>query len=88
MPYVERLAEDQSSLARLLAMMGVMDSEQAQESVERDQLWASLRALRQEIDQLAAGKMTSSERERQMVVLLARVVATEMDFREREGIAD
>jgi len=33
-----------------------MDSEQAQESSERDQLWARLRALRPEIDRLAAGQ--------------------------------
>lgn len=58
-----------------------MDPEQAQESSERDQLWASLRALRPEIDRLAAGDFDSSERQKQILMLLARIVAAEMDFR-------
>lgn len=58
-----------------------MDAEQAQESSERDQLWASLRTLRPEIDQLAAGRFDSSERQKQIVSVLARIIAAEMDFR-------
>lgn len=61
-----------------------MDPEQAQEFSERDQLWASLRTLRPEIDQLAAEQFDGTERQRQLIVLLARIVATEMDFRARE----
>jgi hypothetical protein len=62
-----------------------MDPGQAQESSQRDQLWASLRALRSEIDRLAAGELEPSERERRVVVLLARIVAAELDFRERDA---
>jgi hypothetical protein len=58
-----------------------MDPEQAQEISERDQLWASLRALRPEIDRLAEGEFDSSERQRQIILLLARIVKAEMDFR-------
>ncbi len=62
-----------------------MEPSQAQESSERDQLWASLRALRPEIDRLAAEEFDSSERQRQLVVVLARIVAAEMDYRERDA---
>jgi hypothetical protein len=62
-----------------------MDPNEAQEISERDQLWASLRALRAEIDRLAAGDFDSSERQRQVIVLLARIVAAEMDFRARDA---
>jgi len=58
-----------------------MDPEQARASAERDQLWASLRALRPEIECLAAEDFDSSERQRQILVLLARIVLAEMDFR-------
>ena len=58
-----------------------MDPEQAQESSERDQLWASLRALRPEIDRLAAGQFDSSDRQRQVIAVLARIVVAEMDYR-------
>ncbi len=62
-----------------------MDSNQAREVSERDQLWASLRALRPEIDRLAAGTTGSPERDRQLVTLLARIVAAEMDYRARDA---
>jgi hypothetical protein len=62
-----------------------VDPDQAQESAQRDQLWASLRALRPEIDRLAAGEWEATERQRQVVLLLARIVAAEMDFRQREA---
>jgi hypothetical protein len=58
-----------------------MDPEQAQESSERDQLWASLRALRPEIERLAAGQLDSSDRQRQIISVLARIVVAEMDYR-------
>jgi hypothetical protein len=62
-----------------------MDPDEARESSERDQLWASLRALRPEIDRLAAGELEPSERQQRLVVLLARIVAAEMDYRARES---
>jgi hypothetical protein len=61
-----------------------MDPDEAQEIAERDQLWASLRSLRPEIDRLAAGDWDASERQRQVVTLLARIVAAEMDHRARD----
>jgi hypothetical protein len=62
-----------------------MDTERVREIAERDQLWASLRVLRPEIDRLAGGDFDASERQRQMVRLLAQVVAAEMDFRRRDA---
>ncbi len=62
-----------------------MDPEQAQESSERDQLWACLRALRPEIDRLAAGQFDSSDRQRQIIAILARIVVAEMDYRTKEA---
>jgi hypothetical protein len=61
------------------------DADHLREIAERDQLWASLRALRSEIDRLAAGEFDSSERQQQMVRLLSQVVAAEMDFRLRDA---
>lgn len=58
-----------------------MDTEQAQESSERDQLWASLRALRSEIERLAAGQLDSSDRQRQIITVLARIVVAEIEYR-------
>jgi hypothetical protein len=65
-----------------------MDPIRAQETSERDQLWASLRALRPEIDRLAAGEFDGSDRQRQLVVVLAQIVAAEMSFRAREAGAE
>ena len=65
-----------------------MDPEQAQESSDRDQLWASLRALRPEIDRLAAGQFDSSERQKQIVSVLARIIAAEMDFRVKDALTE
>ena len=62
-----------------------MDAEQAQEHSERDQLWASLRALRGEIERLAAGELGGSEQQKKLIVLIARIVAAEMEFRARGG---
>jgi hypothetical protein len=61
-----------------------MDTNEAKETAERDQLWASLRALKPEIERLAAGEFDGSERQRQLVIVLARIVAAEMTFRARE----
>lgn len=62
-----------------------MHPEQAQESSERDQLWASLRALRREIDRLAAGQFASSDRQKQIILVLARIVVAEMDYRTKDA---
>jgi hypothetical protein len=65
-----------------------MEPISAQETAERDQLWASLRALRPEIDLLATGELDGTDRQKQLVVVLARVVAAEMTFRAREAGAE
>jgi uncharacterized membrane protein len=65
-----------------------MDPNSARESSERDQLWASLRALRPEIDRLAAGGDADTDLGRQIVLLLARIVAAELDYRDRAAAAD
>jgi hypothetical protein len=62
-----------------------MDKEHFQALSERDQLWASLRSLTQEIETLARGEFTGSERERQMVQLLARIICQELTYRASEG---
>jgi hypothetical protein len=56
-----------------------------QASVERDQLWASLRALRPEIDRLAAGEFTGTVRELELLQLLARIVANELAYRQGQA---
>ena len=61
-----------------------MEPDRAQTIAARDQLWASMRLLRSEIDQLAQGCSDGSERERQIVQLLARVVSAELGFRDEE----
>jgi hypothetical protein len=63
----------------------IVDEKHLRESVERDQLWASLRALAPELDRLAAGEWQGSERERQLVQVLAAIVAAELRFRAKEG---
>jgi hypothetical protein len=62
-----------------------MDPDEAQEISDRDQLWASLRSLRPEIERLAAGDWDDSERQRQVITLLARIVAAEIDYRARDS---
>ncbi len=62
-----------------------MDPEQAQESSERDQLWASLRMLRPEIDRLAAGQFDSSDRQKQIISVLARIILAEMNYRTKSA---
>ena len=66
-----------------------MDSQRAMEVAERDQLWASLRGLREVIRHFAeSDAAVSSESDRQVVALLARIVLAEMDFRERRFESD
>lgn len=61
-----------------------MDPHQKEIS-ERDQLWASLRALRADLERLVAGEFDNSDRQRQIVRLLARIIVSEMDFRQRHA---
>jgi hypothetical protein len=61
-----------------------MDPDQIQASAARDQLWASLRALQPEIERLAQGHRDGSDREGQIIVLLARIVVAELGFRADE----
>ena len=65
-----------------------MDINAAREISERDQLWASLRNLRAAIDRLADGEFDSSIQQQQMIVVLARIVAAELDFRAGDALAD
>ena len=62
-----------------------MNPDRAREIAERDQLWAALRGLRAEVDRLAAGGFDDSNRDRQLAVVLARIVAAELDFRDRDS---
>lgn len=67
-----------------------MKPNRAQEIAERDQLWASLRGLRPQIDALLAVEFAGPEWVGQTVRVLARIVAAELDFRARtsEGTDD
>ena len=58
-----------------------MDLQRLQALAERDQLWASMRQLLPEIKGLAHGQFEGTDRERQLVQVLARVVAAELSFR-------
>jgi hypothetical protein len=62
-----------------------MDPEHLRASAERDQLWSSLRVLLPEIDKLAQGQGDGSERERQIVQVLARIVSAELAYRANES---
>jgi hypothetical protein len=62
-----------------------MDADRLQAIAARDQLWASLRTLLPEIDRLAQGQWENSERERQIILLLARIVSAELGFRAEEA---
>ena len=62
-----------------------MDPEQVQTTAARDQLWASLRQLKPQIDRLAQGDFDGSERERQIAQLLARIVSAELCFRAEDA---
>jgi len=55
---------------------------------ERDQLWASLRPLRPEIEQLAAGQLEPSERQARLLLIVSRIVLAEMDYRARDARAE
>jgi hypothetical protein len=58
-----------------------LDEGRLREIAERDQLWASLRALLPEIERLAGGAFADPQRDRQIAQILARVTAAELRFR-------
>ena len=60
-----------------------MEPEKAQEISERDQLWASLRVLKPEIERIATGEADVFQQQGEFVKLLARIILTELDFRQR-----
>jgi hypothetical protein len=64
-----------------------MEPEKAQEISERDQLWASLRVLKPEIERIAAGEADVFQQHGEFVKLLARIILTELDFRQRSTAA-
>jgi hypothetical protein len=61
------------------------EADRLQTIAARDQLWASLRALLPEIGRLAAGEYSGSERERQLIQVIARIVEAELKFREEDA---
>jgi hypothetical protein len=61
-----------------------MDADEAQTIAARDQLWSSLRALLPEIEQIAEGAFAGTEREKQIVQIVAKIVAAELKFRAEE----
>jgi hypothetical protein len=65
-----------------------MNADHLREVAERDQLWASLRVLQPEIVRIAAGQFDRSERQEQILQLLAKVVAAELDFRARDAVQE
>jgi hypothetical protein len=62
-------------------------SDDLRAEAERDQLWASLRALRPEVERLANGQRDGTEREARLVSVLAGVVLAELRRRAGEGEA-
>jgi len=61
-----------------------MDTGKEIEKFDREELWESLRALRPEIEQMAAEEFDGGERQKQLAALIARIVTAELDFRARE----
>lgn len=55
---------------------------------ERDQLWASLRVLQEEIENLAVAPAGLTDRQQQVARVLARIVIAELDYRARHAEPD
>jgi hypothetical protein len=62
-----------------------MDPEYLQTVAARDQLWASLRPLLPELKKLADGELDGSPRQLQIIVLMAKILSAELEFRAEEG---
>lgn len=65
-----------------------MDAARSRESAERDQLWASLRTLRAQIDEMLVADPPFTDRQLQLVKLLARIVLAELEYRADEDAED
>src|SRR3954447_2828285 len=74
--------------ARPTAGGTMMDPNAMQTAAERDQLWASLRALLPEIEKIAQGQFDGSERQRQIATLIARITVAELRFRAAQAEPD
>jgi hypothetical protein len=61
-----------------------MDSLQAQDIAERDQLWASLRVLRPEIERLAQQTEALAPQDQRLAVLIAKILLAELEYRTQE----
>ena len=61
-----------------------MAPDQPDDIAERDQLWANLQGLQEEIARLATGEWDGSQRQKQLSVLLARIVLAELEFQSRQ----
>jgi len=62
-----------------------VDPDRIQATAARDQLWASLRQLLPDINELAQGLFQGTDRERQLIQLISRIVAAELKFRAEEA---
>jgi hypothetical protein len=66
-----------------------MNADDQQAISERDQLWASLRALQPEIERLAAGDVDdNTPRQRLLSIMLGKIVLAELEFRDRESVPE
>ena len=63
-----------------------MEASQAQDIAHRDQLWASLRVLRLEIERLAQQPEPLSAREQNLAKLLAKILLAELDYRVQDEV--
>ncbi len=62
-----------------------MDPDHLQAIAARDQLWSSLPALRAEIELLARGELTGTDRQLEIIQLVARIVLAELQFRAEDA---
>lgn len=62
-----------------------MEALQAKDIADRDQLWACLRVLREEVERLAGETEPLESQQQRLAVLLARIVLAELDYRVLEG---
>lgn len=65
-----------------------MEADHLQAIAARDQFWSNLRLLLPEIERLAAGQFEGTEREQQIMQLLAKIAVAELQFRKEHTEAD
>lgn len=63
-----------------------MEAVQAKDVADRDQLWACLRVLREEVERLAGETAPLDSQQQKLAVLLARIMLAELDYRIHAGI--